>query len=311
MANEAEKRKWHPLPRSRYPKPLIFHDGRIALRPTPSNSLSIFLWLPLSVPLGITRAVAFLLLPQYLYLPVLACLGMVSRKIVKNPQENEQTCTKDTDMMRQVTKYENCSQGQIYVCNHRTLLDPLYISGAIRGHVSATTYSVSRVAEILSPIKTIRLTRNKEVDRKKMEALLNEGDIVVCPEGTTCREPYLLRFSPLFAELNRAVIPVALTSHVSMFYSTTASGRKYLDPLYFVMNPQPCYTVEFLEKVDASSSNGDKLGKQWKSHYEVANYVQCKIGKALGFECTTLTRRDKYLMLADNEGIVETFSKDR
>jgi glycerol-3-phosphate acyltransferase len=306
LASEAEKRKWQPLSRSKYPKPLIFHDGRIALRPTPANSLAIFLWLPLSIPLGITRAIACLLLPHYLYIPILSSLGMVSRKIVRNPQESEHVCT-DTDMDKQNTGNDNFSKGQIYVCNHRTLLDPLYISGAIGRHVSATTYSVSRVAEILSPIKTIRLTRKKEVDRKKMEDLLNEGDIVVCPEGTTCREPYLLRFSPLFAQLNRSVTPVALTSQVSMFYGTTATGRKYLDPLYFLMNPWPCYTVEFLDKVDAS--NGDNLGKRWNSHYEVANYVQSKIGKALGYECTTLTRRDKYLMLADNEGIVENLSK--
>jgi glycerol-3-phosphate acyltransferase len=306
LASEAEKRKWQPIPRSRYPKPLIFHDGRIALRSTPVNLLVIFLWLPLSIPLGITRAIACILLPYYLYIPILASLGMVSRKSVRNPHESEHRCT-DTDMTGQNTDNDNCSKGQIYVCNHRTLLDPLYISGSIGRHVSATTYSVSRVAEILSPIKTIRLTRNKEVDRKKMEDLLNEGDIVVCPEGTTCREPYLLRFSPLFAQLNRSVIPVALTSHVSMFYGTTASGRKYLDPLYFLMNPWPYYKMEFLDKVDASK--GDNLGKQWNSHYEVANYVQSKIGNALGYECTTLTRRDKYLMLADNEGIVENLSK--
>lgn len=306
MASEADKRKWQPLPKSRYPKPLIFHDGRIALRPTPSKSLFIFLWLPLSILLIITRAVAFLLLPNYLRIPVLASLGLVSRKIIKNPQQIEHTCT-DTDMTRQEIDSDNRSKGQIYVCNHRTLFDPLYIYGAVGRHVSATTYSISYVTEILSPIKTIRLTRNKEIDRKKMEDLLNEGDMVVCAEGTTCREPYLLRFSPLFAELNRPVIPVALTSHVSMFYGTTASGKKYLDPVYYAMNPWPCYTAEFLDKVD--TSKGDNLGKQWNNSYEVANYVQSKIGETLGYQCTTLTRRDKYLMLADNEGIVEASPK--
>ncbi|KAJ3703811.1 hypothetical protein LUZ61_007516 [Rhynchospora tenuis] len=308
LVSEADKKKWQPLHRSRYPKPLIFHDGRIALRPTPLKSLFLFLWLPLSVPLAITRAIAFLYLPRYLHIPILACLGMVSRKIIKKSHNNEQACT-DTEIKRQVADNDNCFKGQVYVCNHRTLLDPLYISGALGRHVIATTYSVSRVAEILSPIKTIRLTRNKEVDRKKMETLLSEGDIVICPEGTTCREPYLLRFSPLFAELNRVITPVALTSHVSMFYGTTASGKKYLDPLYFVMNPRPHYTVELLDKVDASS--GENSGKQWNSYYEVANYVQSKIGEALEFECTKFTRRDKYLMLADNEGIVEAVSKER
>ncbi|KAJ4795396.1 hypothetical protein LUZ62_046642 [Rhynchospora pubera] len=309
LVSEADKRKWQSLPRSRYPKPLIFHDGRIALRPTPLKSLSLFLWLPLSVPLAITRAIAFLLLPRYLHIPILACLGMVSRKIIKNSQYNEQTCT-DAEITRQVADTDNCFKGHVYVCNHRTLFDPLYISGALGRDVIATTYSVSRVAEFLSPIKTIRLTRNKEVDRKKMETLLSEGEIVVCPEGTTCREPYLLRFSPLFTELNRVITPVALTSHVGMFYGTTASGKKYLDPLYFVMNPSAHYTVEILDKVD--TSNGDNLGKQWRNgYYEVANYVQSKIGKALGFECTKLTRRDKYLMLADNEGIVEAVSNER
>ncbi|KAJ3669307.1 hypothetical protein LUZ60_011257 [Juncus effusus] len=313
LASETEKMKWQTLPRSRYTKPLIFHDGRIALRPTPLNSLSLFLWLPLSVPLAITRALIFLLLPYKFSVPLLAFLGMPSRTNYYSKMNG--SAHTDINMMnrREQTGYElvkNKNQrpkGHIYVCNHRTLLDPLYISGAIGRHITATTYSISRLSEILSPIRTIRLTRNKEVDGRKMDTLLAKGDIVVCPEGTTCREPYLLRFSPLFAELNGVVIPVALSTDVEMFYGTTASGKKFLDPLCFLMNPRPRYKVDFLDEVDTRI--GNSLGIKWNNNYDVANYVQNKIGKALGFECTTLTRRDKYMMLADNEGIVQAASK--
>ncbi|OAY69088.1 putative glycerol-3-phosphate acyltransferase 3 [Ananas comosus] len=205
LVSEIEKRKWQPLPRAMYPKPLVFHDGRIAFKPTPSSTLSMFLWLPLGVALAIARAVVFLFLPFKLAIPILALMGMN-----------------------------------------------------------------------------------------------NTGRLVVCPEGTTCREPYLLRFSPLFAELGREIVPVALDSRVGMFYGTTAGGLKCLDPLYFLMNPIPTYRVEFLDKVDTTSIEGRGCNS-----VEVANYVQEKIAKALGFECTSLTRRDKYLMLAGNEGFVE------
>ncbi|KAL3508970.1 hypothetical protein ACH5RR_028371 [Cinchona calisaya] len=42
-----------------------------------------------------------------------------------------------------------------------------------------------------------------------------------------------------------------------------------------------------------------------KSSHEVANYVQSKLADALGFECTRLTRRDKHMMPAGNEGLVQ------
>lgn len=167
---------------------------------------------------------------------------------------------------------------------------PSSTSAALHKPVTAVTYSISPISEALSPIQTVPLTRDKEEDRRRMGRLLNQGDLVVCPEGTTCRELYLLRFSPLFAELTDTVIPVALVTRVSMFYGTTATGFKFLDPFYFLANPCPEYDVEFLENVSTTHSIA---GKSCSSH-EAANHVQRRIGDAL----------DKYLMLAGNEGIV-------
>ncbi|XP_072996894.1 probable glycerol-3-phosphate acyltransferase 3 [Typha latifolia] len=291
LISEGERKKWEALPRSRYPNPLVFHDGRIAFTPTPSATLCMFLWLPFAFPLGVVRAAIFHFLPYPLSISLLAFTGMHSTVLLPSSSTSS-------------SSYPPSAQNQLFVCNHRTLLDPIYVSAIIRRHLTATTYSLSRFSEVLSPIKTIRLSRNKEVDRTKIEALLNEGGVVICPEGTTCREPYLLRFSSLFVELRREIVPVALDSKVGMFYGTTAGGFKSLDPVYFLMNPVPCYKVHILEKVDTCyDDNGEE--KELRSRHEIANYIQGEIGKALGFECTALTRKDKYLMLAGNEGVVE------
>ncbi|KAE8706772.1 putative glycerol-3-phosphate acyltransferase 2 [Hibiscus syriacus] len=223
------------MPRDKYPKPLIFHDGRLAFLPTPLATLYIFLWLPFGIVLAIFRIVVGICLPY---------------------------------------------------------------STALCKPLTAVTYSLSKMSEIIAPIRTVRLTRDRRQDGKTMQKLLSEGDLVVCPEGTTCREPYLLRFSSLFAELADEIVPVAMNTDVSMFYGTTASGLKWLDPIFFLMNPRPSYHVQILGKVppEFTCAGG-------RSSFEVANYIQRKLGDALGFECTTLTRRDKYLMLAGNEGV--------
>ncbi|WOL15974.1 hypothetical protein Cni_G24756 [Canna indica] len=283
---EAEKRSWHALPRERYPQPLIFHDGRMAFRPTPSAAAAMFLWLPFAILLTIFRSIVFVLLRYDISIPIGAATGMTNRL----PSPLDPTQTNSTPGRR----------GRLFVCNHRTLLDPVYVSAALNKAVVAVTYSVSPLTEALAPIKTARLTRNKDEDQRRMERLLSEGDLVVCPEGTTCREPYLLRFSPLFAEIADEIFPVALSTRVSMFYGTTASGFKWLDHFYFLMNPWPEYECTFLEKIPTSSPCGGG------GRYEVANLVQRRIGDALGFQCTMLTRKDKYMMLAGNVGIVNT-----
>jgi glycerol-3-phosphate acyltransferase len=38
----------------------------------------------------------------------------------------------------------------------------------------------------------------------------------------------------------------------------------------------------------------------------VANFVQGEIGRILGFQSTKLTRKEKYLRLAGNEGFADT-----
>ena len=284
--SEGDKTSWHHLPREKYTKPLIFHDGRLALRPTPLSSLAMFMWVPFGFCLAIFRIIIALSLPKHISLPILTFSGLrlkFSEKIAGTP-----------------SLMQSKHKGRLYVCNHRTLLDPLYISFALNKPVTAVTYSLSRLSELLAPIRTVRLTRDRDQDGQMMDKLLNQGDLVVCPEGTTCREPYLLRFSPLFSQMSDDIVPVAMDSQVSMFHGTTAGGLKCLDPLFFLMNPSPSYNVHFLEKVTGASSCPD--GEE--SRFRVANHVQSEIGKALGFECTSLTRKDKYLILAGNEGIV-------
>ncbi|KAI4301535.1 hypothetical protein L6164_034803 [Bauhinia variegata] len=293
LVGEADKRGWQKLPKDKYPKALVFHDGRLAVRPTPFDTLAMLMWVPLGLLLAIMRICIALSIPYKVATPLLCYSGL--RFTVSMPKSSLGLDNSPN------------TKGHLYVCNHRTLLDPLYLSFALKkNNLIAVTYSLSRMSEILAPIKTVRLTRNRDRDAKMMKELLQQGDLAVCPEGTTCREPYLLRFSPLFSEMCDEITPVAIDSHVSMFHGTTAGGLKCLDPVFFLMNPFPIYSVKLLHKVISitRSSSSTTCDHKENSRYDVANHVQREIGNALGFECTQLTRKDKYLMLAGNEGIV-------
>lgn len=270
------------LSRDKYPKPLIFHDGRLAFLPTPSATLYMFMWFPFGIVLAIYRILLGILLPYGWAMTLGVWSGINLHVKGSDPEKSEP------------------NKGVLYVCSHRTLLDPVFLSTSLAKPLTAVTYSLSKVSEMIAPIRTVRLTRDRKQDSETMQRLLREGDLVVCPEGTTCREPYLLRFSSLFAELADEIVPVAINTHVSMFYGTTASGLKCLDPIFYFMNPRPSYYIEILGKVpkEITCAGG-------KSSCEVANYIQRQLANALGFECTTLTRRDKYMMLAGNEGIVQ------
>lgn len=277
-----EKSSSSIMPREKYPKPLIFHDGRLAFLPTPSATLYMFMWLPIGIMLSIYRVLLGLFLCYKWTFTVATWSGVVLN--IKGFNNNPQRSNK----------------GVLYVCTHRTLLDPIFLSLCLGKPLTTLTYSLSKVSEFIAPIRTMRLTREKQHDRETMQKLLSEGDLVVFPEGTTCREPYLLRFSSLFAELADEIVPVAIHVDVSMFYGTTARGLKCLDPFMFFMNPKPCYHIEILGKVPKKHTCAGG-----KSPFEVANCIQRQLAGALGFESTNITRRDKYLMLAGNEGVVQ------
>ncbi|KAG2612359.1 hypothetical protein PVAP13_4KG265400 [Panicum virgatum] len=284
VLSEADKKAWQPLPRDKHPTKLVFHDGRLAFRPTFFAALAMYTYLPLGIILAALRCLAFGMLPYRVPVPLTAVTGMRSRLVAgPSPDPDAAACSREKNKLL-------AAGGRLCVCNHRTLLDPIAVAAGLNRPVAAVTYSVSPVSELLAPIRTARLTRDRDEDRRRMEALLARGDLVVCPDGTTCREPYLLRFSPLFAELAGEVAPVALDTRVDMFYGTsTKPGAKWLDPLYFMMN-SPEYRVEFLER-------------------RPTGRVQRVLGEALGFELTGLTRKDKYMMLAGNEGVVSGGAK--
>ncbi|KAA8529490.1 hypothetical protein F0562_033711 [Nyssa sinensis] len=179
------------------PKPIIFHDGRLVQKPSPLMALLTILWIPIGFLLACLRIAAGALLPMPLVYYAFWALGV--RVTVKgNPPPP--------------AKKSIGQSGVLFICSHRTLLDPIFLSTALGRPIPAVTYSVSRLSEIISPIKTVRL---KLTDQLVPVAMVNRMSMF---HGTTARgwkgmDPFyfFMNPSPAYEVQFLSKLPLELT----------------------------------------------------------------------------------------------------
>jgi len=282
------RQKYRALPREQLQSRVILHDGRLARRPTATNTLLTLLWMPLGFALALVRVHLHLLLParalSYAYKLMGVKLVVRGNRPPPPPPPSK----------------KGGGPGVLFVCNHRTTLDPVAVAVALGRKVRwvVTDGASSRFSEAVSPVMTgVALpvpvpSRESDDDADAaacIRRLLEEGDdVVIFPEGTICREPFLLRFGALFAEVTDRIVPVAIGAREGMFHGSTARGLRRMDPYFFFMNPRPTYEVTFLNQLPRELTCGGG-----RSPVEVANYVQEVLAAQLGFDCTCTSKQAK------------------
>jgi hypothetical protein len=212
-----------PLRRDKLTETIVFHNGRLVQYLTLLLVVITLLWLSLGFVLAVLCIAAGILPMSWGYF-LLASLGM-QVMIEGRPSAGplQLILDKNNNKLAAVA-------GVLFICSHRTLLDPIFLSVALGFCITAVTYSISQFSEMVSPFKTVALTCNREQDATNTHKLLAEGDFAICLEGNTCCEPFVLCFSSLFAEFTDQIIPVAMNNRNSIFHGTTGTGCKCMDP---------------------------------------------------------------------------------
>lgn len=136
------KPKVEPIPNEKLPEPIVFHDGRLVQKPTPLMALLIILWIPIAFPLPLMPVNCGWVPPPHA--PRLLCI-LGTRRSYHRPSTTHQ----------KVNRPIRCPLHLLPPNAPRPNL-PLHCP---RAPIPAVTYSVSRLSEIISPIKTMRLTR--------------------------------------------------------------------------------------------------------------------------------------------------------
>ncbi|KAE8689294.1 transcription repressor MYB4-like [Hibiscus syriacus] len=118
------KTKVEPVNPYKLPKPVIFHDGRLAQRPTPLMALLTILWIPIGFFLACLRICVAVLLPMPLVYYVFRALSV--RVYIKGTPPPP-------------AKKSIGQTGVLFICSHRNLLDPGFLVVALGRPVPAVT----------------------------------------------------------------------------------------------------------------------------------------------------------------------------
>ncbi|MCO5579465.1 hypothetical protein L7F22_033320 [Adiantum nelumboides] len=111
---------------------VAFHDGRLVQRPTPVVALMTLIWFTFGIVICLIRMLICVNTPLSLVPAMYKLLGMKLAVRGDVPEAPE----------------AGCGQGVLFVCCHRTYLDPVFLSVALGKQMILVTYSVSRLTEV-------------------------------------------------------------------------------------------------------------------------------------------------------------------